>query len=219
MYVTKTGVRHAPSSRGGMGDDFGDLLDLMFSGNVGSASTADPNDNVNQTTTGTSTTADDFTSVAGVCKPRNFFSLNVARELQRQLNRVAQVKGFPKVGVDGAIGPSTLALFTKVQGISNGQLMGTPTSCMGVAPDVDILAPQVKSLADSLGAPATVADPISLAPPTILTKSGKILVPPDAGVTGAFAAMSTVQKLALLGMAGGLGYLLLTAPKKKKGSK
>lgn len=219
MYVTKTGAHHMPHYQGGMGDEFGDLLDIMFSGNVGDASAAAPGDNVNQTTTGTTTTADDFTSVGGVCKPKNFPALNVARELQRQLNRVAQVKGFAKVGVDGAIGPGTLALFTKVQAVSSGQVMGSPATCMGVAPDVDILAPQVKALADSLGAPATVSEPLSITPPTILTKSGKILVPPDAGAVGAFASMSTVEKLALLGVAGGIGYLLFAGKKKKKGGK
>lgn len=217
MYLTKQRPMTAIRMRKrGLGDDIDDLMAVLLSGDVGDASSADPTDNVMQTTTGTSTTASDFAVVAGVCKPQNFPALDATREMQRQLNRVAQVKGFAKTAVDGAVGPGTLALFTKVQGVSGGQVMGTPSSCMGVAPDVDVLGAQIKLLADSLGAPATVDGPVTLAPATIVTKSGKTLVAPDAGLLGAVASLSGVEKLALLGALGGIGYLLLSGDKKKR---
>lgn len=178
----------------------------------------DPTDLVNQTAGGgTSTSAADFTNVGGVCKPQNFPALTASRELQNQLNRVAQMKGFSKTSADGAIGPGTLALFKQVQSISAGAVMGDPSSCTGIAPDVDVLGGQVKAVADTLGAPATVSGPIFSNPPSILTKSGKTLVPPDAGVLGALAGLSGVEKIAIVGLAGGIGYLLMTGTKKRKG--
>lgn len=189
--------------------------DMLF--DATSADNADPADNVNQTSDGgVTTTAADFTNIAGVCKPANFPALGVSRELQNQLNRVAQMKGFAKIAADGAIGPGTLALFKKVQAISAGAVMGDPTTCMGIAPDVDILSGQVKLIADALGAPATVTGPTALSVPSIVTKSGQTVIAPDAGLLGGLAGMSSIEKLALLSVAGGVGYLLITKGKKKK---
>ncbi len=201
----------------GMGDDV--IADLFTALGLGTQ-TPDPSDNVNQTAGGgVSTSASDFTSVAGVCKPMNFPALGAVRAFQAQLNRVAQVKGLGKVATDGAIGPGTLALFRQVQSLGAGSIMGDASTCMGVAPDVDVLAAQIKDLADTLGAPATVSGPISLAslvPATILTKSGKTVVAPDAGLLGGFANMSGIEKVALVGVAGAIGYLLLGKGKKKR---
>ena len=169
-------------------------------------------DNINQTSTGTTTSASDFTSVNGVCKPMNLPALATAMAFQGQLNRVAQIKGFTKVGVDGAIGPATLALFKKVQAAAPaGSIMGDAGSCMTVAPDVDVLGQQVQSFADTLGAPTTVSGPsLSLSVPTITTKSGATVVAPNAGILGSLATLSPVEKLALAGLAGGIGYVLWT---------
>jgi hypothetical protein len=188
--------------------------DMLF--DATSADNANPADNVNQHADGVTTTAADFTNMSGVCKPANFPALGVARELQNQLNRVAQVKGFSKIAPDGAIGPGTLALFRKVQALSPTAIMGDPSSCMGVAPDVDVLSGQVKTFADTLGAPATVDGPLALSVPSITTKSGQTVIAPDAGLLGGLAGMSTIEKLALLGVAGGVGYLLVTKGKKKR---
>lgn len=176
----------------------------------------DPTDLVNQTAGGgTSTSAADFTVVGGVCKPQNFPALAATRFLQKQLNRVAQVKGFAKVSSDGAVGPATLTLFRQVQSVSAGGVMGDPSSCMGVAPDVDVLGAQVKALADTLGAPADVGEPVSLKVPTITTKSNKTIAAPDAGLLGSIGSLSGIEKLAMLAVAGGVGYLLLGKKRRK----
>jgi hypothetical protein len=213
---TKCGSKGSKCSGMGDGDPVGDLL-ALFDGVI-PADKADPADNVNQTVGGgVSTSASDFTSAGGVCKPMNFPALAASRALQSQLNRVAQMKGFGKVATDGAIGPGTLALFRQVQSISAGGVMGDASNCMGVAPDVDVLAGQVQSVADSLGAPATVSGPVlSLSVPTIKTKSGKTVAAPDSGLLGSMASMSGLEKLALLGVAGGIGYLLLSKKKRRK---
>jgi hypothetical protein len=194
-------------------DEFTDLITM----DAIPASEADPADNINQTDGGGSTTSADFTNVGGVCKPKNLPTLAAARAFQGQLNRVAQVKKLGKVATDGAVGPATLALFRKVQAAAPaGSIMGDPSGCMTVAPDVDVLAAQIQAFADSLGAPATVPGPLSIAPPTILTKSGKTVVAPDAGIAGSLATLSGVEKIALLGVAGGIGYLLFTKKKRRK---
>lgn len=176
-------------------------------------------DNIDQTAGGgTSTSVADFITVGGVCKPMNVPALNAVRELQRQMNRVAQVKGFSKTAVDGAVGPGTLALFRQVQSVATGSVMGDPSSCLSVAPDADVLGAQVKAVADSFGAPSTVSGPVALTVPTIVTKSGKVVAPPvaDAGILGSLAAMPPIQKVALVGVAGGIGYLLFTQSKKRR---
>jgi hypothetical protein len=175
------------------------------------ASQADPSDNVNQTTTGTSTSIADFVNVNGVCKPRNFPALAASRAFQGQLNRVAQAKGYSKISTDGAVGPATMALFKKVQAAAPaGQIMGDASTCLNIAADVDVLGQQIQVFADTLGAPGVVSGPaLSIAPPTIVTKSGKTVLAPDAGLLGSLAGMSDVGKLALLGVAGGLGYVLI----------
>lgn len=215
-----TYTKHMTTTRGrrrpmGSDDPLDDILTWMF--DTVDATRADPADNVNVTSGGgTSTSSADFTSIGGVCKAKNFPALNASREMQRQLNRVAQVKGFTKISADGDVGAATLALFRRVQALSPGGIMGDPTSCMGIAPDVDVLGAQVKALADSLGAPATVSGPIAISVPTIVTKSGQSVAAPDAGLLGSLATLSGVEKIALLGVAGGIGYLLLAGKKKRR---
>lgn len=208
--------------RPSMGDaDNRSIFELMFADILDDpAMTADQapaTDNVNQSAGGgVTTSAADFVTVAGVCKPKNFPALDAVREFQRQMNRVAQVRGFGKTAVDGAVGPGTLALFRKVQSAAAGSVMGDPSSCMGVAPDVDVLAAQIKAYADGIGAPPQVSGPISLAAPTIVTASGRKVVAPDAGLTGTFATLDPVMKLGLIGVAGAIGYLVFTKRKRRK---
>ncbi len=206
-------VQPSPTAVG----DVWDELAEFFGETASPASSADPADNVNQTATGgTSTTTADFSSVFGVCKPKNFPALNAVRAFQNQLNRVAHVKNMGKVAVDGAVGPATLALFRLVQSAAAGGVMGDPSTCMGIAPDVDVLAAQIQAYADTLGAPAEVSGPVSIKAPTIVTKSGKTVVAPDAGVLGSLATLSSVEKIALVGLAGGIGYMLVKRSKRRK---
>lgn len=215
-YMTRSGqfrdVKRTP-----VGDIWDDLENFINTGNAVSVTEADPDDNITQTEDGgTTTSVSDFTSVNGVCKPRNLPALAAVRAFQGQLNRVAQVKSLGKIAADGSVGPATLALFRKVQGAAAGAIMGDPSSCMTVAPDVDVLGAQILEFADSLGAPAQVSAAISLSAPTILTKSGKLVVAPDAGIAGSLATLSGVEKIALLGVAGGIGYLLLAKRRKRR---
>jgi len=171
-------------------------------------------------TGGTSITSSDFTSAGGICKAANLTALNYVKELQRQLNRVAQVKGFSKVGVDGEVGPGTLALFQKVQtaaGTGAGQILGTPSSCMGVAPDADVLSAQVQAFANSIGAPATASAAFTGHAPTIVRPNGQEVA--AAGLFDTFDRLPALEKFAVLGVFGGIGYMLLAGKRKRKGAK
>ncbi len=205
--------------RAPVGDVWSEFGELISSDGAIPAADAPPEDAVSELASGTSTTASDFVTVGDVCKPRNLPALNYARDFQNQLNRVAQVKHWSKIVPDGAIGPATLALFRQVQAAAAGAILGDPSSCMGVAPDVDVLGAQVKQYADTLNAPAMVSPPVTAAfkAPTILTKSGKTVLAPDAGgIAGSLAQLSGAEKIALLGLAGGIVYMVAKKRKRRK---
>lgn len=60
--------------------------------------------------------------------------------------------GFAKITVDGAVGQETLVLFRRVQDRSRGEVMGDGSSCMGVAPDVDVIGDQLRAFGEALTA-------------------------------------------------------------------
>ncbi len=150
-------------------------------------------------------------------KPMNWIAYGYVKNLQQQLNRVATVKGFTKIGEDGQIGPGTLGLLKKVKAAFPA-VMGDATSCLYTSADADVIGDQVKDVADSLNAPASVPAASSKAA-TIVTKSGLLVTPPGAppaSIMGAFNGITAMQGIALAGIAGGIGYFLL---KKKKGKR
>lgn len=61
-----------------------------------------------------------------------------------------------------------------------------------------------------------VAGALSIKAPTIVTASGKTIVAPNAGIAGSLAMMSSIEKVAILGVAGAIGYLLLGTKKKRR---
>lgn len=162
----------------------------------------------------------DSTKFPGICKPANKETLDVVVKFQKQLNRVAHAKGFTKIGPDGDIGPGTLALFRQVQSASSGTVSGNGQSCGGIAnaslPDISL---EVEALADVLGAPATITSPKPASPPSFVNNQGGLTVNPNAGaasVLDVFTKMSTPMKLAGVGIAAGIGFLLLVPMKKSK---
>lgn len=212
-YVRPLGDDVIGTADGG-GYTIGDFLDSILNAAKG-LDTATQGD-VATASGGTSISSADFsTARAGVCKPTNLTALGYVKKLQNQLNRVAQAKGFPKIGIDGEIGQATQALFAKVQAAAPTQIMGSPSSCMGIAPDADVLSAQVQAYADSIGAPATVSpSALAMKAPTIVRPNGQEVA--ETGVMGAFDQLATIEKVAVLGVAGGIGYLLFTAKKKRK---
>jgi len=154
------------------------------------------------------------TKFPGVCKPTNKATLDIYFELQRQLNRVAKVKGLPLISVDGDIGPGTLRL-VNASGVSSGA-----KECQGVALVADMLAAKAKGMADAAGAPTTVAGPSPARSPSILnlaTGTETQFPPPpgSASLADAFKNLGTPMIAALAVGVLGIGYLLLRKPKPK----
>lgn len=171
--------------------------------------------NVPPASGGTAISAADFVVRGSVCKPANVTALVHVQELQRQLNRVAQVKGFSKIAADGEVGPATITLFARVQAAAGAaRIPGATGACVDIAPKADVLRDQVKQYADSIGAPAQASAPIAFKAPTIVTPTGQE-VAVGAGVFDTFNQLGTVEKVAIVGVFGGIGYMLLKKARKR----
>lgn len=153
------------------------------------------------------------TKYAGVCKPSDVRTLSRFRDLQSQLNRVAQVKGLTKIAVDGDIGPATIKLMTSAGMVPAG------TGCSTIAAGAVAFTGLAKTIADAGGAPANVAGPIAK-PSTLVSATGQETLAPASPYGGSllesFNALSTPMKIAAVGVAGGLGYYLYKSTKKKR---
>lgn len=152
------------------------------------------------------------TKVSGVCKPSDFATLHKFQELQRQINRVAHMKKTTKVAVDGDLGTATIKAF-------NAAIGANITSCSSIATTVTLFTSQLRSLADSLAAPASVSGPAPVTPPSIVRPDGSLVpAPPGAGTAAGamFWDLGVAGKVAAVGIAGGIGYLLLTNKKKRR---
>jgi hypothetical protein len=210
--------------RGGLGDFFDEIFGPIMgavSPNPGMTVTPiDPNANPEiDLETGT-TLVFNTTKFPGICKPMNKATLDVTVVFQRQLNRVAQVKGFPKIAADGDIGTLTLALFRKVQGVSGGTVMGDGSSCAGIGPDLGTITRQIEALGDKLGAPTTVGAPSPARTPSFLNAQGVEVKVPGAGGAGSLVDvvknMPLSMKLAFAGITVGIGYFAFFDKKRRR---
>lgn len=165
--------------------------------------------------------ASSFKQVGNICKPLTFSSLAAAQELQRQLNRVAAVKGFSKIAIDGGIGPGTMTLFGQVQGISASGITSA-AACMTVGAACLIFASQIQAYADSIGAPTLVPAPSSPAPISLATAAGNVVKAPLATQAAAsldvlgLGNLSGTEQLLLAAAAVGVGYFLFRGSSKSK---
>lgn len=197
-----------------------------FMNGVTSSSVAEANaagDNVNATADGSgSISISDFKNIGGVCVPMNFPALAFAVVLQQQMNRVAAAKSWGRIAEDGKIGPATMGLFKKIKAAFPTTVMGDTSSCAYIAADADVLSEQVRQVAEGLKAPAKV-EPAAGAAAAIVTKSGKTVIAPVVGGTGAsivdstFGGMTTGQKVVFVGLLGGIAYVV--HKKSRKGMK
>lgn len=142
-----------------------------------------------------------FAQVGTVCKATNKTTLNAVSALQRQLNRVAKVKGFAPIAVDGEIGPLTMALFRQVNNATPGSLGDSGLTCMSLGLNLGNVGPLVKAFADSIGAPAAVAAPSPSAPPSFINpKTGQQIAAGSAG--DLMAQVTSPLGLVAIGVAG-----------------
>lgn len=123
------------------------------------------------------------TKYPGTCKPMDFDTLNIVREMQGQLNRLAKARGRTLIAVDGDVGPGTVAAVRAAAG-DLSPLQFDTSSCMAVATRSLDIGMRAKTVADGLGAPAKVPSPIPPKAPSIVTITGaEIKAPPMAGAS------------------------------------
>jgi hypothetical protein len=155
------------------------------------------------------------TKYPGICKPMDFLTLDIVRDMQMQLNRIAKMKNLKMVAIDGDIGPGTMALAAKCD---IGIAAGGPVS--GFALIADVVRDTARAKADALGAPATVSGPVPAKAPTIINAAGvEIKAPPMVGASlvDSVKNLGMPTLLALGAAAIGAGYFLTKGSKKKPG--
>jgi len=170
------------------------------------------------------------TKYPGICKPSTITALAAFKRLQTQLNRVAYAKGLSTIAVDGDIGPGTVSLVnklapslitdatTKMQ-LASATKVATSTmnGCVSLASVADVVADVAESYAGTLKAPEKAPAPAPTKPPTLVSSSGQESAPPPgADILSAFTSASTPMKLAMVAVAGGVGYYLYKGHKKRR---
>lgn len=156
------------------------------------------------------------TKYPGVCKPMDFDTLNIVRDMQNQINRVAKMKGAKLIAVDGDIGPGTVAAVSAVLSSLAPATFDTSSSA-AVARVCDQIGARAKAVADGLNAPAQVSAPIPLKQPSIIMPSGlEVKAPPMVGASLIDGVKNLgMTTLLILGVAAaGAGYYLTRKPKK-----
>lgn len=148
--------------------------------------------------------------ISGVCLPMNAEAVATFKSLQGQLNRVAAVKGWPLVNVDGRIGEKTVSLLERVLGI-------TAQDCNFVAMGAMGFAAQVAIKANSAGAPTTVKPPAS-SKPSVTLADGTVYHPPGAREAWFTAMLKSPVGLAAL-VVGGLVLVQMQSKGRGKKSK
>jgi hypothetical protein len=153
------------------------------------------------------------TKYPGVCKPSNFATLAVFKELQYQLNRLAQGLNMPKIAVDGDIGPGTIKL---VSAIGAQRLLVDASTCVSIATKADTLTSVAKQQATALGVPDKISAPSPPQTPSIITPAGAIVPQPAAAsLSDAFRNMGTPTLIALGVGVVAVGYVVAKDMKKK----
>jgi lysozyme family protein len=173
------------------------------------------------------------TKYPGICKPSDLPTLTLFKNLQAQLNRIAQAAALSKVTVDGDIGPGTIALLQKVAawlgqgGVSvdparNILIQADTSSCVAVASNADTLGNAANGVANTLGVPSKITQPSS-GSSTLVSSSGQVIkvnTPTPAASAGLLGALGGLDTTTLLLIAAGLGAAVyFTGPKKKAASR
>ena len=147
--------------------------------------------------------------IAGICKPMDVATLDLFKELQRQLNRVAQARGYSKIDVDGRIGAGTVSLYQKA-------MNQTGLSCDTVALVASSAVQSLKAMADQLGVPGVVGGPVvQISPPSKPNPDGTVSDPPGIvmGLTAITGSIPGGNLFVLLG----LGLIGFAVYKNRKG--
>lgn len=177
------------------------------------------------------------TKYPGVCKPSTTATLAAFKELQQQLNRVASVKGLPKIAVDGDVGPGTINLAAYVKAVAAADASGSgdladvandvvsiidTSSCTSLASAADDVAANVQMYATALGANTSVPAPINTSSTVLVSSTGaetKVssgAANAAASAADAFTALGTTTQLMVVGALGVAGWIMFGGKKPRK---
>lgn len=220
----------------GLGDDVSDALTAIFGG--GTATTPDLTSipvPTEQTTTSTTATSDptptapaaptsNWVTIGGICKPTNPVFLGQLKDLQRQVNRVLDKLGSPLVGIDGSVGPQTMAALSTISRSTSAGAYGLGAinlaSCDAVCSQVATLTARASNLADFLGASSSVSSPAPAETPSYVGAGGQVVPQgPVDSATDMWNNMGTMGKLGVAGLAIGAVVFASGAKGKRKPSK
>jgi hypothetical protein len=176
------------------------------------------------------TTHFNSTKYPGVCNPSDADTLAVFKNLQAQLNRVAQAGGIAKVTVDGSIGPATVALLAKIVSFltdstpsvdpARNILLGTAGyQCTDIASNADMLGNAAQGVADAMSIPPKVSQPSGAS--TLVSSTGattKITTATPAAAS-LVDSLQGMDPMTLLMAAGAVGAVIYFSGGKKRRSR
>lgn len=157
--------------------------------------------------------ADTYKVSGSVCKPTDLATLDKFKQLQSQLNRVANGKGLGTITVDGDLGPATVALYNKV--VPAASQVSSCAELAQMATGVALAA--VTAIANALGyppppAPAQPSKPVQRPDGTVYESA-----PPEQG-----SLLNRVTDFVMsptgLATLGGLGLVVYLMRRKKGAS-
>lgn len=171
------------------------------------------------------------TKYPGVCNPSDSDTLAIFKNLQAQLNRVAQGLGLTKITVDGSIGPGTVALLAQIAAnITSGGVSADPArnilaqtsgyTCVDVASNADMLGSAAQGMADQMSVPTQVQQPSATS--TLVSSAGvvsKIRTPTPAATASLTDMLAGVDQTTLLALAAGAGAIIYFTGKPKRGAR
>lgn len=162
----------------------------------------------------------------GSAKPLNYNTRILFKEIQKQANRLAVKSGkFGVIGVDGIIGKNTVAAVQMAAivstgvatfGVLNNFILKAYANPQAIAEKADLIGPALKSAADMLGAPTSVAG--SILPSRAGGGDKAVTVDEETGALKTTSDPTSFlfgwQGMALLGVGIGVAYAKFS---KKKG--
>jgi hypothetical protein len=172
------------------------------------------------------------TKYPGICKPSDSATLAIFKNLQAQLNRVAQGLGLSKISVDGDIGNDVLSLISQISAnMSQGGVSADPArniliqagaySSVDAASNADTLANACVAAASQMNVPAKITQPAS-GSSTLVSASGaeqkvSTPTPASASILDSLGGLSTTEMLAIGAGLGAIAYVVGKKPKRGAG--
>jgi hypothetical protein len=195
------------------------------SGSSGSSSSETASTSATSTSTDVNQNWYDSSGICYATTSDGGVTLNLYKEFQRQMNRIASVIGSAAIAVDGAIGPNTLALVGAINSATqtSGKMTALGFSSTSCDTDAATLAASgtagLQALADGLGAPSSVTSPTG-SPQVYNPTTGSLQAQAaTASIADVWNNLSSTAQIGLAVGAGVLAYMTLGKRGQKSSAK